>query len=63
MSKVEGVQSVHSKIECRVLRTGSGQNLAHGLQPLSSPAMVGQSVGTQRAVVGKMWTHTLDLYP
>ena len=42
------------KWNTRVLRTGSAQNVpAHGPEPLSSPAPVGQSAGIWRVVVGK----------
>ena len=45
----------------RVLRTGSGQSApAHGLEPLSSPAPVDQSVGSQRVEAGKMHARALD---
>ena len=40
----------------------SGQNgPAHGSEPLSSPAPVGQSAGIWRVEAGKMYVHVLDL--
>ena len=42
--------------------TGSGQNTpAHGSEPLSSPAPVGQSAGIWRVVAGKMYARALGL--
>ena len=61
------VQSVRSdqtvlKWNARVLRTGSGQNgPAHGSEPLSSPAPVGQSAGIWGVVAGKLYVRALDL--
>ena len=51
------------KWNARVLRTGgSGQNgPAHGSEPPSSPAPVGQSAGIRRVVKGKMCARALDL--
>ena len=41
-------------VSSSVLRTGSGQNgPAYGSEPLSSPAVVGQSTGIWRVVAGK----------
>ena len=60
------VRSVRSdlsvlKWNARVLRTGSGQNApAHGSEPLSSPAPVGQIAGIGRVVEGKK--HARALY-
>ena len=61
-------RSDHSvlKWNARVLRTGSGQTgHAQGLEPLSSPARVGQSAGIWRVVAGKRTraplTFTLNL--
>ena len=49
------------KWNTRVLRTGSGQNdPAHGSEPLSSPAPFGQSVGTWRVAVQKIYARALD---
>ena len=53
------------KWNARVLRTGSGRNgPAHGSEPLSSPAPVGQlqSAGIWRVVAGKMYTRALDTF-
>ena len=42
----------------RVLRTGSGQNdPAHGPEPFSSPAAVGQSAGVWQVVAGRNIRH------
>ena len=50
------------KWNVRVLKTGSGQNgPAHGSEPLSSPAPVGQSAGIWKVMEGKMYTRALDL--
>ena len=53
------------KWNARVLRTGSGRNgPAHGSEPLSSPAPVGQlqSAGIWRVVAGKMYMRALDIF-
>ena len=49
------------KGNARVLRTGAGQTgPAHGSEPLSSPAPVGQSAGIRRVVAGKTYARALD---
>ena len=49
------------KWNARVLRTGSDQNgPAHGSEPLSSLAPVGQSAGIGRVTAGKMDARALD---
>ena len=50
------------KWNSRVLRTGSVQNgPAHGSEPLSYPAPVGQSAGIWRVVAEKLYSLALDL--
>ena len=50
------------KWNAQVLRTGSGQNgHAHGSEPLSFPALVGQSARIWRVVAGKEYVCALDL--
>ena len=50
------------KWNARVLRTGSGENgPAHGSEPLSSPAPVGQSAVIRRVLAGKMYACALVL--
>ena len=52
------------KRNARVLTTGSGQNgPAHGSEPLSSPASVGQSAGSWRVVAGKKCTRAPWNFP
>ena len=55
------LQQLYGKWNARVLRTGSGQNgPAHGSEPLSSPAPVGQSAEIWRNVAGQN-VHTSSL--
>ena len=50
------------KYYAKVLRTGSSQSRpAHGSDPLSSPAPIGQSEGICKIVAGKIYARALDL--
>ena len=57
------VQSAQSVLEW-ILRTGSGQNgPAHGSEPLSSPAPVGQIARIYKVVMGKKSMNAPSIFP